>query len=208
MPHMESDDEVSFNCNLLKYLRLKEEAQLRLNRRAVTHTRHSNHIKTHTEQLVNRLKSERQVVDTSDEEDDEEADMRHTFSDHSMSQPVAKKETLEQGIQLDVGSKCTLEQAWELLSDRMGELKDGENVREYVIRYTKILRMHIIYQVPVDNMCLIALANCIRPSHVEDVFNLGLITEQSNVACLFKHGSKTAKQTHKQKENLGNSLLA
>lgn len=79
-----------------------------------------------------------------------------------------------------------VETAWSKIRDHLDDLKENDEMSAYVIKYTNILKLHIENKIPLDHVCIIGLVSCIRPSYIEQIFDLGLIDAVTKLHCLFK----------------------
>ena len=83
--------------------------------------------------------------------------------------------------------KATLtEMAWSKVKDHLEDLKENDDMANYVVNYTNILKLHIESKLSLDHACILGLVSCIRPSLIEEIFDLGLVDNSSKVYCLFK----------------------
>ena len=161
-------EETKFCKNLLKYIRLKERSDFSKLKRV-------------------ERKKVREFI--GDEMDCSETDLGISSSTmdkckHLETTPQTKSITIDQ-TKWD-----TYEDVWIRIENHLSSQRNFENIDAYVIKYTNILKLHIDHRVKLDKLCSLALVSSVRPSFIEEAFNLKLIDENTDVASLFRDGRK------------------
>ena len=66
--------------------------------------------------------------------------------------------------------------------------KENNRMKDLLLNYKKILKLHIDHKIFIDVQCFNILFYCTDPSYMEQVFNLSLIRDQDllNVELLFQ----------------------
>ena len=159
-------EETKFCKNLLNYIRLKEKSDFSKLKRV-------------------ERKNIREFI--ADEMDCSETDLEISSSTmdkckHLETTPQTKSITIDQ-TKWD-----TYEDVWIRMENHLSSQKTFESIDIYVIKYTNILKSHIDHRVKLAKLCSLALVSSVRPSFIEEVFNLNLIDENTDVASLFRDG--------------------
>ncbi len=80
------------------------------------------------------------------------------------------------------------EMLWERIEEHLIEHKIFESIDEYLIKYTNILKLHIDHRVKLDKLCTKALVSSVRPSYIEEIFNLNLVDADTDINSLMRNG--------------------
>jgi hypothetical protein len=124
-----------------------------------------------------------------------ELKMSRVFDPSEMDQ----NEASERDIVLDIQNQRRMkindrmneeshEMLWERIEEHLMEHKIFESIDEYLIKYTNILKLHIDHRVKLDKLCSKALVSCVRPSYIEEIFDLNLIDADTDINSLMKNG--------------------
>ena len=149
--------EAQFWKNLLNYIRLKEKNDL-------SKLKHA------------ERKQKREFI--SDEMDDsEQSEIKFFTSDLKHQSSMVKNNQMNWEAYEDV---------WSRIEDHLSEQKTYVRIDNYIIKYTNILKSHIEHRVRLDRLCAEALVSSVRPSYIEDIFDLNLIDEDTDVGSLLK----------------------
>jgi hypothetical protein len=142
----------SFNRDLLKYIRLREKATVLLLKRQKS-----------------RIKPSENKHDTNDD--------TILLDSYEEEKPCDKLQTR---MMLDYRESAENEiDVWHRISEHLYEMKYNDEVQDHLVNFTNFLKLHIDNRVPLANMCIRGLVSCLRPSYIEDLFDLGLIDEDT-----------------------------
>jgi hypothetical protein len=156
-------EETTFCKNLLNYIRLKEKSDF---------------------SKLKRVEREKVREFIGYEMDCSETDL--VISSSTMDK--CKHLETTKNIIIDQTKWDTYEDVWLRIENHLSSQKNFENIDTYIIKYTNILKSHIDHRVKLDKLCSLALVSSVRPSFIEEAFNLNLIDENTDVASLFRDG--------------------
>jgi hypothetical protein len=80
------------------------------------------------------------------------------------------------------------EMLWKRIEKCLTEQIIYESIAEYLIVYTNVLKLHIDNRVTLDKLCIKALVCSVRPSYIEEIFNLNLIDADTDINSLMRNG--------------------
>ena len=191
---VDTDDEYErqFSCNVSKYIRLKQQSSFMKcsgKKNAVPHLTRKNAIQTinekHIKQQIKLAKEARAKFGNTNSDSIYRTSTSNYFADNDENEfdNITRCNDIA-----ELSESSTYEEVWAEIREHLEELKENGNMEGFAIGYTKILMLHVYNEVPFDHMCLIGLVSCIKPLCIEELFDLGLIDEETKLQCLFKPG--------------------